>query len=109
MNVEKIEQMGSKPIAGDNPAGSKVDYDDDFQQLKEQLRKFGPGPNDPGYGSDPQSTNLNEFEDWRWRQIVKLGSNILSTRSKDLRVATYVTRGVAAHDFLQWNAQNALQ
>ena len=59
-----------KPISDDNPTGDDPGYDDNFQQMREEVNKLS--------GAD---TAL----------ICQLAEKLLTTTSKDIRVATYYT------------------
>ena len=67
-----------EPIAGDAPAGEKVTYDDDFQQLKGQINSL------------ESATGATDFE-----QVVTLGEKILTEKSKDLSTVCYMALGLA--------------
>lgn len=66
------------PISEDEPAGAKVTYDDDFQQLKTQINEIGAASGDANYET-----------------IAELGRKILTEKSKDLRAAGYLVVGEA--------------
>jgi len=72
--LQKLE----KPIRDDAPAGDKVTYDDDFQQLKTQINEIGAASGSADYD-----------------KIVELGRRILTEKSKDLRAAGYLVIGEA--------------
>ncbi|HIE4239692.1 TPA: type VI secretion system protein TssA [Serratia marcescens] len=57
-----------RPLSGQSPAGEDPGYDDDFQQMREEVNKLS--------GSD---TEL----------ICRLAEKLLTTTAKDIRVATY--------------------
>lgn len=57
-----------RPVQADNPTGADPGYDDDFQQMREEVNKLS--------GAD---TDL----------ICTLAEKLLTTTSKDIRVATY--------------------
>ncbi len=67
--IEKIKT----PIAPDDPCGEVVRYDDDFQELKSEIDKMG---------------------DIDYERIVELGHSILSTKSKDLTTAGFLSLGL---------------
>ena len=71
-------QKVQAPISDEEPAGGKVTYDDDFQQLKTQINEIGAASGSADYG-----------------KIVKLGRRILTEKSKDLRAAGYLVIGEA--------------
>ncbi|MBN4832548.1 type VI secretion system protein TssA [Enterobacter hormaechei] len=57
-----------KPVSAGNPAGDDPGYDDDFQQMREEVNRLS--------GAD---TEL----------IIQLAEKLLTTTTKDIRVATY--------------------
>ncbi len=69
--------MGRDPIAGDSPAGVPLVDAPDFDALQAELRR------------DPVLSPPD------WPRVVTLGSKLLSERSKDFRVASYLCYGLA--------------
>lgn len=67
---ERVAQWDSwlQPLSGQSPAGEDPGYDDDFQQMREEVNKLS--------GAD---TEL----------ICRLAEKLLTTTAKDIRVATY--------------------
>ena len=67
---ERVAQWGSwlQPLSGPSPLGEDPGYDDDFQQMREEVNKLS--------GAD---TEL----------ICRLAEKLLTTTAKDIRVATY--------------------
>jgi len=67
---ERVAQWDNwlQPLSGPSPSGEDPDYDDDFQQMREEVNKLS--------GSD---TEL----------ICRLSEKLLTTTAKDIRVATY--------------------
>lgn len=57
-----------QPLSADNPTGDEPGYDDDFQQMREEVSKFS-GPD----------ADL----------VCRLGEKLLLTTTKDIRVASY--------------------
>ncbi|HFP5404148.1 TPA: type VI secretion system ImpA family N-terminal domain-containing protein, partial [Escherichia coli] len=56
------------PVTPDNPAGDDAGYDDDFQQMREEVNKLS--------GADAGI-------------VSQLAEKLLTTRTKDIRVATW--------------------
>lgn len=56
------------PISPDNPAGNDPGYDDDFQQMRDEVNKLS--------GADTE-------------QVCALAEKLLSTTAKDIRIVTY--------------------
>jgi type VI secretion system protein VasJ len=85
------EQIATKiapllaPIAGAQPAGADPSFEPEFEQIKVEIDKL---------------TSIDALEP-AWGDIRKLGTTILSSRAKDLRVAGWLA---AAHIKLHgWN------
>jgi type VI secretion system protein VasJ len=70
--------MGVAPIPGDIPCGIAVRYEPEFEKLDAEIGK---------------QESLNA-ESVNWSVVVDLGTTILSNKSKDLLVASYLTRGL---------------
>ncbi len=70
-----LESIGKEPISQDQPTGSDVRFDPLFEELQAEVGKLsslsGPGSVD-------------------WGKVVKLSSEILSEKSKDLLAASYL-------------------
>ncbi len=76
LTTPRIEAIRA-PIPGDAPAGVDMTYEDDFQALKAQVDALGAATGDVDFGA-----------------IVDLATTILTERSKDLTVASYLTLGL---------------
>jgi type VI secretion system protein VasJ len=63
------------PIPGANPAGADVSYDTDFERMKAEIDKLSSVD-----GLQPS-----------WSHIKELGYSVLSGKSKDIRVASWMT------------------
>jgi type VI secretion system protein VasJ len=63
------------PIEGPSPVGSDVSYDPDFERLKGEIDKL---------------TSMSGGQP-AWPEIQRVGGEILSTKSKDLRVLSWMT------------------
>lgn len=68
-----LSKLGVTPIAGENPAGSNVRLDVEFDKLKAQMDKL-------------ESVN----PDVEWPEVVRLSGSLLAEKSKDILVATYL-------------------
>ncbi len=66
--------LGSDPISEENPAGSDVRYDPDFELVQEQIDKL----------SSPTASGQVD-----WHLIAEKSANILRAKSKDMTVAGY--------------------
>jgi len=71
--AQKIAPLAA-PIAGSNPAGSDVSYDTDFESIKAEIDKLSSVDN-----AEPA-----------WGRIHTLGTQLLSHKAKDLRVASWL-------------------
>lgn len=70
-----ISALGRDPIRPDKPAGSDVKYDAAFEELQTELEKL----------STPSAAGgVN------WEKVVRFSSDILSAKSKDLLVASWL-------------------
>lgn len=67
-----------EPITPQDPAGSDVSFDPDFEKLEAQVRKLESVQGDPV----------------DWAEVVRLGTTILTLKSKDFRVAAYLAVGL---------------
>ncbi len=67
--------LGKEPINSENPTGTDVRYDSEFEELQAEIDKL----------SSPTSSGSLD-----WQKIVKLSSGILAGKSKDLLVASYL-------------------
>jgi type VI secretion system protein VasJ len=71
--------LGKEPISAENPTGTDVRYDPEFEDLQAEIDKL----------SSPTSSGSVD-----WKKIVKLSSGILEGKSKDLLVASYLAVGL---------------
>ncbi|OEU65439.1 MAG: type VI secretion system ImpA domain-containing protein [Desulfovibrio sp. S3730MH75] len=70
--------LGKEPISGAKPAGDDARYEPEYDELQQQVDKL---------------TSVTAGGVIDWKQVVKLCSVILSSKSKDIKVASYL--GVA--------------
>jgi type VI secretion system protein VasJ len=68
--------LGKEPVSADNPAGSDIRYDPEFEELQAEIDKL----------SSPTT-----IETMDWGKVARLSSEILAQKSKDLRVASYLS------------------
>ena len=71
----ELAELGKQPIRPDQPAGDDVRYDPQYEELQAEVNKF----------SSPSASGAVD-----WDKVVKLSSDILSQKSKDLLVASYL-------------------
>jgi len=74
-----LQLLGKEPISQDNPSGSDIRYDPEFEELKAEVDKL----------STPKAAGSID-----WGKVVKLSSGILNEKSKDLLVASYLSVGL---------------
>jgi type VI secretion system protein ImpA len=77
-NVEELLQ----PIPGDNPSGADLRYDPVYEKIKEARRQ----EDDVPLGQWERDIKVAD-----WPQVIKLGTDILTTKSKDLQIAAWLT------------------
>jgi type VI secretion system protein VasJ len=70
-----LAELGKKPIRPDQPAGDDARYDPLYEELQAEVDKF----------SSPSASGALD-----WEKVVRLSSGILSEKSKDLLVASYL-------------------
>lgn len=73
-----INPTGSDPIPGDNPAGTAVRYEPEFEELEAEVAKMG----------NPAAGEIN------WKRVVELSETILKEKCKDLLVGAYHAYGL---------------
>jgi type VI secretion system protein VasJ len=71
-DVSELSKLGSIPIPGDSPTGIDAKYDEDYEKLKEEVSKLDTSP-----------------QDVKWREVVELGTTVLTNKSKDLQIGSY--------------------
>ena len=71
----ELAELGKQPIRPEQPAGDDVRYDPLYEELVAEVDKF----------SSPSASGAVD-----WDKVVKLSSDILSQKSKDLLVASYL-------------------
>lgn len=70
------------PISGDNPSGENLRYDPVYDKIKEARREDDDAP---------QGEWAYERKVADWGQVIKLASDALATKSKDLQIAAWLT------------------
>ena len=71
----ELAELGKQPIRPEHPAGEDVRYDPQYEDLVAEVDKF----------SSPSASGAVD-----WQRVVTLSSDILSQKSKDLLVASYL-------------------
>src|SRR5579872_5636932 len=70
------------PISGDNPSGVSLRYNPIYDKIKEARREDDDAP---------QGEWAHERKVADWKQVIKLSSEALATKSKDLQIAAWLT------------------
>jgi type VI secretion system protein ImpA len=81
LNVDELLQ----PIPGDNPCGADLRYDPVYEKIKEARRQED---------EVPQGQWARDIKVADWPLVVKLGTEILATKSKDLQIAAWLTEAL---------------
>jgi type VI secretion system protein ImpA len=87
-DVIDIEGLLS-PIAGDNPAGESLQYTPVYDQIKEARRA-----EDPLSQGDWQ----RELKTADWDEVVRLATDALANKTKDLQICAWLTEAIARND-----------
>lgn len=74
-----------KPIAGDNPAGADLRYDPLYDKIKEARREDDDAPQ----GEWERTRKVAD-----WPQVVKLTTDALTNKTKDLQLAAWLTEAL---------------
>jgi len=74
-----VAALGTTPIAGANPGGVSARYEPDFEKLAAEIAKL---------------ESVEGKKSIKWDIVVDSGVNLLSAKSKDLLVASYLTLGL---------------
>ncbi len=77
------------PIAGDNPAGESLRYDGTYDQIKEARRE------DEVLAQGDWARDLKVAD---WPKVIKVATDALLKKTKDLQIAAWLTEGVVKHD-----------
>lgn len=77
-DLNELRTIGKDPIPGANPAGESVEFDDDYEELRNEVKKLDSVTKDPV----------------EWSLVIDKASEILKSRSKHLLAAIYLTYGL---------------
>ena len=77
------------PIDGDNPSGDSLRYEGTYDQIKEARRE------DEVLAQGDWSRDLKVAD---WPLVIKLATNALTSKTKDLQIAVWLTEGIVKHD-----------
>jgi type VI secretion system protein VasJ len=70
-----LELLGKEPISSENPTGVDVRYEPVYDDLQVEIRKF---------------SSISGPASIKWEEVIKLSSEILAQKSKDLTVASWL-------------------
>lgn len=68
-------QLGKTPITPDKPTGSDMRYEPEYDEIQSEIKKLS---------SPSQRSTLD------WDKIIEIGTDILSQKSKDLMIVSYL-------------------
>src|SRR3989442_911345 len=80
-----------QPIPGSNPAGTNLRYDPVYDKIKEARRE----EEDVDQGDWKRQRKIAD-----WPLVIKLASDVLATKSKDLQVAAWLTEALLKQEAL---------
>jgi len=71
--------IGKTPISPDSPTGSDLRYEPEYEEIQNEIDKL----------SSPSASNVVN-----WKRVIDLGTEILSKKSKDILIASYLGVGL---------------
>lgn len=74
-----LTELGTNPISDGQPTGDNIRYDDEFEFVEDELSKQG---------------SMIDRGLVHWDKVIYASSNILSNKSKDLKVSCYLIRAL---------------
>lgn len=80
------------PIPGPNPAGASLRYDPTYDKIKEARREDD--------SATPQGEWAHELKKSDWPLVIKLCSDLLSNKTKDLQLAAWLTEALLRREGL---------
>ena len=81
-----------KPISEDKPCGENLRYENVYDQLKEFRREDDDRLSQGIWQTEPKKAN--------WPEVVKLATKLLTTQTKDLQIAIWLTEAwIAEKEF----------
>ena len=78
-----LAELGVVPISGTQPTGVNIRYDDEFELIEDELAKQG---------------SLVDRGPVKWDKVAQAAINILSNKSKDLKVSCFLIRALYETD-----------
>lgn len=82
-DLAAVAALGTTPIAGANPAGVSARYEPEFEKLAGEIAKL---------------ESVEGRNSIKWDVVVESGITLLSAKSKDLLVSSYLTLGLLQED-----------
>jgi type VI secretion system protein VasJ len=82
-DLAAVAALGTTPIAGANPAGVSARYEPEFEKLAAEIAKL---------------ESVEGRNSIKWDIVVDCGTALLSKKSKDLLVSSYLTLGLLQED-----------
>jgi len=82
-DLAAVAALGTAPIAGANPAGASARYEPDFEKLAGEIAKL---------------ESVEGRNSIKWDVVVDSATALLSTKTKDLLVASYLSMGLLEQD-----------
>lgn len=78
------------PIPGDRPAGNSVRHSGDYERIRDARREDDP--------TLPQGIWQSEVKRANWDEVVRLCTETLAQRSKDVQIACWLTEALSRRD-----------
>ena len=76
------------PISGENPSGKNLRYDPVYDKIREARREEESGP----------LGELHEVKKADYAQVIKLATEVLSARTKDVQIAAWLTEAMLVRE-----------
>ena len=81
-NLQDIAPLGTTPIPGESPTGASARYEPEYESIQAEIEKL-------------QSVSQTPV---RWDSVLSNGTILLSSKTKDLLIASYLTAGLIAEN-----------
>ena len=81
-DLQDIVKLGTTPIPGDSPTGVLARYEPEYEKIQLEIEKL-------------QSVDAIPV---RWGDVISLGSTLLSQKTKDLLIASYVATALLSEE-----------
>ena len=96
MSIEVAELLA--PISPDRPCGEDISFDEVYDRVRDARRA-----DDPSLRQGEWQTELKVAD---WRLVVKLATDVLSTKSKDLQMAVWLGEALIATEGVRGATQS---